>query len=360
MSSINPNRSSTASVATKQLPILELNATQSDALAQPNGPSLYWRSIEQMVGSPEIETYFQTEFPGLREAIDGLDRRQFLRLLGASMAIAGITSTGCRRWPIDEIRPHTSRPIGSAPGVAEHYATMFEMNGVATGILAKSYDGRPIKIEGNPDHPMSLGSAGSLAQASVLDLYDPDRSQSVLQRIAQIDSDTVETQVKRTWAEFESYANALFGTHRVRQGEGLAILLQPDSSPTQQRLIDELKTAMPKTRWFAYRPLHDDHAWEASRNAFGRPVRCQYDFTKAKTILCFNADLLGSHPAHLKWARDWAAGRRTADEGTMNRLICIEAGWSLTGSVADDRIPLKPSQIQLAVHWISCAIGDRV
>ncbi|MEX1027608.1 MAG: 4Fe-4S dicluster domain-containing protein [Candidatus Paceibacterota bacterium] len=329
--------------------------------------------------------YLKTEFPELPESVATHDRRRFLRLLGASMALAGITSTGCRRWPVEEIRPHTARPAGSSPGVAEHYATLFELDGVATGILAKSYDGRPIKIEGNPEHPTSNGSASGLAQASVLDLYDPDRSRVILQRtetpaddsgFTEDGSSVVQTsaatsgdarpimdprgdamRVKRSGDQFDAYARGLFADHRAREGDGLAILLQPSSSPTQRRLVEELKQAMPKARWFAYQPLHRDHAWAGSRAAFGQPLRCQYDLTQAKTIVCFDADLLGSHPAHLKLARDWSVGRRSADQGSMNRLVSIEACWSVTGSVADTRIPLRPSQIELAVEWLAVRLG---
>lgn len=357
----------------KQLPIVDLSSSHSSVNEVTHSVvPTYWRSLEHLAGSPELESYLGAEFPGLREAVDGYDRRGFLRLLGASMALAGITSTGCRRWPVEEIRPHTSRPVGFAPGVAVHYATLFELNGVATGILAKSYDGRPIKIEGNPDHPMSLGAASAFAQASVLDLYDPDRSRQIWQQVndseaklapkpvpvfQQAESEFSNRGTRRKWSEFEGYAQGLFGAHRARQGDGLAILMQGSSSPTQRRLLDELKNSMPKARWFTYQPLHFDQVWEGSRAAFGRSVRCQYDLTKARTILCFDADLLGAHPAHLKWSRDWSAGRRSVDSGKMNRLIAIEAGWTLTGSVADERIALPPSQVELAVQWIAARLG---
>ncbi len=316
----------------------------------PNSNHGYWRGLEQLVGSELSEQELSSEFPMLAEAIASHDRRSFLRLLSASMALAGITATGCRRWPVEELRPHTSCPVGSTPGVAEYYATLFELNGSATGILAKSYDGRPIKIEGNPQHPSSQGAANSLAQASVLDLYDPDRSRSLVYH-------QEGERKEATWEQFEAYAKNLFAVHRTKQGEGLAILLQPSSSPTQQRLVAELKQSLPRARWYSYQPLHHDHLWTASKSAFGRFVRCQYDLTQARTIVCIDSDLLGTHPASLKHARDWSAGRKAIDQGTMNELICLESSWSITGSVADTRLAVLPSQLEKCAEWLAARLG---
>ncbi|MEQ1827178.1 MAG: TAT-variant-translocated molybdopterin oxidoreductase, partial [Pirellula sp.] len=283
----------------------------------------YWRSVDHLSGSFDVGQCNADEFPNLPESIQGFDRRNFMRLVGASMALAGISNTGCRRWPMQEIRPHTSRPEGSMPGVAEFYATLFELQGVATGILAKSYDGRPVKIEGNPNCPIASGAASALAQASLLDLYDPDRSRRVIYRNGDhLDKASLETDSGKlpslsslsknqdpnrhesSWEQFESYAKSLMAGHRTRQGEGFAILLEPSSSPTRRRLVAELQQSMPKMRLFTYQPLHNDHAWAASRAAFGKTLRCQFDLTRAKTIVCIDADLLGTHPAHLKHARD--------------------------------------------------------
>lgn len=344
----------------------------SGADAAPTSGPAYWRCLEHVVDSPALREQLASEFPGLCGAIEKYDRRSFLRLVGASLALAGVGAAGCRRWPVEEIRPYSSQPAGTTPGVPEFYATLFEHDGVATGILAKSFDGRPIKIEGNPDHPASLGAACTFAQASILDLYDPDRSRHIRQRIAPSDqsaksvefdvSDLVSQQshegrVRRTWEEFEAYARGLFDAHRTRHGEGLAILVRPTSSPTQRRLMNELKQSMPRVRCFAYQPVHNDAAWSGTKAAFGRPLRCQYDLAKAKLIVCLDADLLGSHPAHVRLSRDWASGRTSADQGTMNRLVSIESGWTLTGSVADVRIPLSPSRIEMSIRWLAMRLG---
>ncbi len=312
----------------------------------------YYRSIEHLAGSPEVADYIEQEFPSLSQAIGSTDRRQFLRLLGASMALAGITGTGCRRWPSEEVLPHTSRAEGFTPGVAEHYATAMELDGISTGVLAKSYDGRPIKIEGNPDHPFSLGAASAFAQASVLDLYDPDRSRS-----PQWQAPNAEDRRESSWQNFQNFASPHFQTLRNRQGDGLAFLIQPTSSPTFARLRDQLTAALPKSRWFEYQPLNRDNDFTGSRATFGRVLRPQYDLQQASTIVTFDADLLCGHPAALRHARDWSAGRRSVDSGSMNRLIAIEPSLTITGSAADIRLPMKPTLVEKAIAYVAYRLG---
>lgn len=320
------------------------------AFDERSGPK-YWRSIEHLAQSPELQQYLESEFPSFAQAAaTAPDRRQFLRLLGASLALAGVTSSGCRRWPVEEVRPHTSRPEGFTPGVAEHFATAMELDGVATGLLVKSYDGRPIKIEGNPAHPSSLGAAGPFSQASVLELYDPDRSRHVWQQ-------TADTRRHRSWNDFQAFAIPHFQALRNRQGEGLAQLVQPTSCPTWHRLRIEMQTALPKARWFQYQPLHHDQEYAGSLAAFGSALRPQYDLTQAATVVAFDADILGSHPAHLKLARDWSAGRRSVDQGRMNRLIVVEPSLTVTGSAADVRLAVKPSSVQRSVAYVGHRLG---
>ncbi len=325
--------------------------TTADSPARRRSARQYWRSMEHFAGSSEVQQYIEKEFPNFAEAVEPTDRRQFLRLLGASMALAGITSTGCRRWPVEEVRPHAARPEGLTPGVAEHYATSIELAGVATGLLAKSYDGRPIKIEGNPDHPFSLGAASVFAQASVLELYDPDRSRHVVRR------GSSSGQQQQSWDDFQSFATPHFQSLRQDQGNGLALLVQSTSSPTWRRLRGEIEQAFPKARWFEYQPLHRDQEFAGSRAAFSQAVRCQYDLRHAKTIVSFDADLLGSHPAHLKMASDWAARRSSVDHGQMNRMYVVEPGFSLTGSVADIRLPMNPTSVEKGIAYIAYRFG---
>lgn len=353
------------------------NCVSASSQANPTA-KMHWRSIEEFSNDPALQEQLSAEFPLLAEAIKRHDRRSFLRLLGASMALAGVTSTGCRRWPVEELRPHTARPEGHVPGVAEFYATLFELGGAAYGILAKSYDGRPIKIEGNPEHPSALGAASALAQASVLDLYDPDRSRQIRHRTT-TSTDPLESayvtvatgKVSReniesawspasptiSWEQFAQSIEPVLRDHRQRQGDGLAVLVHPTSSPTTARLIKKLQQDLPKSRWFFYEPLHRDTQWTAGKQSFQQPVRAHYDLSAAELVVSVECDLLGLEPGHIKLARDWSIGRKSVDNGRMNRLICIESAWSVTGSVADIRLPLKPSLCEGALAYLAMKLG---
>ncbi|MDP1560040.1 MAG: 4Fe-4S dicluster domain-containing protein [Pirellulaceae bacterium] len=292
------------------------------------------------------------------------DRRQFMRLMSVSMALAGAAGSGCRRWPVEEILPHSARPEGFLPGVPQWYASTVELDGVATGVLVKSFDGRPIKIDGNPDHPLSLGASTTWMQASVLDLYDPERSRFVYERIVKPQrSDSVETipaaarSQSRTWAQFESVAKPLIARIKAKDGDGLAFLTQPTSSPTVQRLRRELQESLPRSRWFSYQPLHHDHEYAGSQSAFGQVLRPQYRFRQARRIVALDADPLGLHPASLLWGRDWSSGRASLKSDSMNRLYVAEPSFSITGAVADQRLIVPSSRVGLCAGYLAHALG---
>jgi molybdopterin-containing oxidoreductase family iron-sulfur binding subunit len=328
----------------------------------------YWQGLEQLAGSPEVDRALAQEFPGYSPEHftgtrgetpgggaggGGFSRRGFMKLMGASMALAGVTLTGCRRWPKEEIRPFAYRPEGYVPGEAVMYATQFDLGGVATGILAKSYDGRPIKIEGNPQHPFSRGASDAFAQASVLTLYDPDRSRYPVESVAG------GTRSRRTWDDFTRFAQAHFAKFKSNGGAGLAVLAEPVSGPSFARMRAAFRKAYPKAVWVQYQPLTD--ATEGStRLAWGQALRPQFDLTKARVIVTFDADLLGAHPAHLKHAGDWATTRRSADHDghrVMSRMFAIEGNFTITGSVADHRLPLRPSRIPLVLQAVAAGVG---
>ncbi len=316
----------------------------------------WWRGLEELASAPEVKAWLEKEYPGVAwRGRDGTDRRDFLRLMAASLALGGFTLTGCRRWPREEIRPHAAQPEGTAPGVPLHYATMFELDGVATGLLAKSYDGRPVKIEGNPLHPGSLGAADALMQASVLELYDPERSRAVLWRDPA--GGPALQPSEKSWPEFDLFFGARCRKLRERQGAGLAVLAQPSGSPTWQRLREEFQVSLPKACWFEYQPFTHSSEYEGSRSAWGRVLRPQYRLDKASVIAAFDADPLGTHPARLRLARDWAAGRHNVDQGTCNRLYVVEPGFTITGSVADCRLAVAPSAVARCVGWLAARWG---
>ncbi len=254
--------------------------------------------------------------------------------MGASIALAGLA--GCR-WPQETILPFASRPDGYVPGAAKRYATCLELAGVAVPLLVTTVDGRPIKVEGNPDHPCSLGAADVFAQASVLELYDPDRSRAPVQRAGG-------QRVTRVRADFDAFARDHFAALRRAGGAGLAVLSEATSSPTVAALRARLRELCPAATWYEYEPLSRDAERDGAGAAFGRPARLAPALDRARVIVDLDADLLGAHPAALRNARLFAQGRRPDAHGAMNRLYVVESAFSPTGTMADHRY-VTPSRL---------------
>ncbi len=329
----------------------------------------YWRGLEQLADGPEVRELLAQEFPGYDPAgmVGNPSRRRFLKLMGASMALAGLTLTGCRRWPKEKLAPYTSNPTHRIVGIPEHYATVWELGGVGQGLLVSSWDGRPIKIEGNPSHPFAWtvkdkqASADAWAQASVLEMYDPNRSRDVIDR--RDGKATV-----RTWADFGEFATVHFGRMKGN-GEGFAVLSEATSSPSVADMRRRLQAAFPKAKWYEYEPLTRDAEVEGARQAFGKAVRVNYDLQKADTVVSLDADLLGLHPAHIRYAADWSERRRQGargaegvkeEKGTMNRVYCAETCFSITGSVADVRVAVDPSRLAVVARELAARVGAGV
>ncbi|MGE5235251.1 MAG: TAT-variant-translocated molybdopterin oxidoreductase [Acidobacteriota bacterium] len=309
----------------------------------------YWRSLDDLADSPAVQELMAREFPGLeQDLVDPATRRDFLKILGASLGMVGLTSC---RWPKELILPFTSRPEGRDPGVPVQYATVMELGGAAVGLLATSYDGRPIKLEGNPQHPGSLGAAGVFAQASVLELYDPDRSRYVVRREGSREANV-------GWDEFASFAGAHFQALRAARGEGLAVLSEASSSPSLDALKRRFAEAFPEAGWFEYEPLSYDAERAGTRMAFGVPVRPRLHFDRTSIIVCLEADPLYSHPDAVRLARGFAGGRR-ADNGEMNRLYAVEAALSLTGTAADHRLATRSGQVAAVAARLARELGSR-
>jgi len=318
----------------------------------------YWRSLEDLAQTPEVRALAEKEFasydPAEMASMPAMTRRRFVQLMGASMALAGLTLSGCRRWPQEKLAPYTSNPPGRIPGVPEQYATVMELGGVARPLLVSSFDGRPIKIEGNPSHPYSqtvpgkIGASDALAQASVLELYDPDRSKAVVDR-------TVNPQRESNW---QSLVKALQGAmDGLAEGRGLAILSQPTSSPTTARLRHAVLQRLRQASWYEYEPLSRDNEIAGSYQALGRAARQVLHLDKALVAVLLDADPLGTHPAHVRYANDWASLRCSADDGRMNRLYVAESTFSITGSVADQRLAVCPSRIAAILGVLAARLG---
>jgi molybdopterin-containing oxidoreductase family iron-sulfur binding subunit len=299
----------------------------------------YWRSLDELEGTPEFQEAIRREFPDDDwDRLPPATRRQFLSVMGASMALAGLTAC---RWPAEEIVPFAHRPDGRMPGVPEIFATSMEHDGTAIGMLVSSYDGRPIKSEGNPLHPDSLGALSAVAQAEVLQLYDPDRSRRLLMR------EGGQEYVKQ-WGDFEDFAADRFSG----DGAGVAVLASSSSSPTRASVRDRFLATHPEARWFEYEPVSRDNEREGTRLAFGSMLRVQPHLASAGVIACFDADPLFDHPAALRMAREFA-GARKPESGNDVRLWVGESGYSLTGARADHRLALASSGIPALLAAVS-------
>src|SRR5215831_14016583 len=271
------------------------------------GPE-YWHSLEELADNPAFQECVQREFPpAASEWHDAVSRRHFLQLMGASLALAGLGA--CSRQPEEKIVPYVHPPgEGMMPGKPLYFATSLTLGGLALGVLAKSVMGRPIKIEGNPQHPASLGATDAFAQAAVLTLYDPDRSQAVLQR-GQIS----------TWNAFLTALSSALESQRFKDGAGMRVLTETVTSPTLSQQLRALLTKFPAAAWHQYEPVTDHTVQAGARLAFGRDITPLYHFEKAAVILALDADFLACEPGTLRYAHDFAQQRCVHGESkTMN------------------------------------------
>jgi MoCo/4Fe-4S cofactor protein with predicted Tat translocation signal len=315
----------------------------------------YWRGLEELLDTPAFREAVAEELPGswrlalepgnslpsdgefpggAAEWSDGLTRRGFFRLLGAGATLAGVA--GCTEPPREPIVPYVERPVEVTPGLPLHYATSMAVDGFATGLVVESHVGRPTKVEGNPDHPASLGASGAYEQASVLQLYDPSRARAVSVRGK-----------PSTWDAFVE-AFGPDGPHApAAAGEGLRFLLEPTGSPLLAVLLDRIRERYPRAGIHFYAPLAAGAPLEASRVVFGRPLMPQFDFRRADVILALDSDFLAGGPFHLRYARHFTERRRVrAPSGNMNRLYAVEPMLTPTGAMADHRLAVRGREVR--------------
>jgi MoCo/4Fe-4S cofactor protein with predicted Tat translocation signal len=307
----------------------------------------FWRSLEELADTRRFREMMEREFPDqAAEWTNPITRRRFLTLLGASFALAGIG--GCNTHPPeDKILPYVHQPEGMVLGKPLFFATSMTLTGRAVGLLVESNEGRPTKIEGNPQHPASLGATDAFAQASVLTLYDPDRSQAVLYRGQ-----------PRAYAELVTSMREEMVRRRQNKGAGFHILTEIVSSPTLAKQLQKLQNDLPKTKWHQFEPAAPDNAFEGSRLAFGAPVDLLYHFEKADVVLSLDADFLTCGPAHLPNVRAFAARRRIEPgRPEMNRLYVVEPTPTATGMKADDRLRLRASQVETFARVLAGELG---
>ena len=301
----------------------------------PNGRT-YWRSLGEYSRTPDFEEWLHREFPaGAAEwENDPLSRRNFLRLMGASLALAGLSLTGCRR-PEAHLVPFTQSPEWVIPGKKMSFATAQPRRRGAVPLLATTFDGRPIKMEGNPLHPLSLGASDNFSQASILDLYDPARRQHPTRSGKKISPSDWDAEIARIRDESTSTA-----------GSSLAILADELLSPSRDRLRAELQKQFPQATWATYEPLAPGRDLEASSLVFGDNTEFRPNLSAASTVLSLDCDFLGSDEGDISDTRGFAAGRRTRKPGdSTNRLYVAEPRFSLTGTMADHRLRLRSGSV---------------
>ena len=299
-----------------------------------------WRSLEELSDGEDFRKFLDAEFPEAAQAwADPLSRRELLRLMGASIALAGFSA--CTRAPAEQIVPYVRAPEEFVPGRPLFFATAMTMSGFARAVIVESHMGRPTKIEGNPDHPTSLGATDIFGQASVLDLYNPDRSQ-VVTHAGRISS----------WVAFVAALNQAVEEQRVKKGAGLRILTDRITSPTLADQLHRLLKEFPAAKWHQFGALTRDNVLAGARFAFGQDVHVRHSLDRAAVIVSLEADFLGSGPSNLRDARHFADGRRPSHTG-MNRLYVIESTPSTTGAMADHRLRLRAGGIERAAFELA-------
>ncbi len=324
---------------------LELVSVKEKLAAAKDGPA-FWRSLEELAGTEEFTEMLHREFP--RQAsvwMEGFSRRDFLKLTSASLALAGLTA--CTKQPLEPIVPYVRQPEEITLGKPLFFATAMTLGGYGIPVLAESHEGRPTKIEGNPQHPATLGGTDVFAQASVLDLYDPDRSQTC------INAGGI-----RTWGGFVGALMGPLSGQKAVQGAGVRLLTRTVTSPSLVSQINTFLQSYPQAKWIQYDPVGHDNSRAGSQLAFGEYVDTQYDFEKADAILSLDGDFLSSgFPGFHKYARQFARRRDPDLKERMSRFYAAESTPTNTGAKADHRFPMKASQVEAFGRAVANGLG---
>jgi molybdopterin-containing oxidoreductase family iron-sulfur binding subunit len=319
-----------------------LSQTGLSQNAPASGPK-YWRSLDHLANTSEFREWMGREFPTeVDSMLDGSSRRTVLKMMAASFGLAGLTA--CSR-PVEHIFPNSVGVENYVPGQKYMYATVSSLAGQVAGLVVETYDGRPTKIEGNPLHPNSLGAATALAQASVLNLYDPDRSWKVL-----------ESGSESSWEKFEAFAKSL----NLGDGTGLRFLSESVVSPSLMALRTATLKKFPKAKWVEYESFQRTAGREGATLAFGEPVAPQTNFDKAKVIFGLDSDFLG-----LDWqtplpTKQFSSRRRVSsdeDLENLNRLYAVESQFTMTGANADHRLRMRGSEVKQFAIDLAVALG---
>jgi molybdopterin-containing oxidoreductase family iron-sulfur binding subunit len=326
---------------------LELSEVR-DRLAEARGRD-YWRSLDDLADTPEFRDLVEREFP--QQAIGWSDdevpsegRRNFLKLMGASLALGGLAA--CTRQPTEHIMPYVKQPEEIILGRPLFFATAHTVNGVATGVLAESHEGRPTKLEGNPEHPSSMGALDAMGQAAVLQLYDPDRSQAI----------TLNGEIQ-SWGKFAGVLRDQLAQQKAKNGAGIRILTETVTSPTMGAQIRDAQKLFPGLKWHQWDPAGPHSARAGALTALGSPANTYYDFSKANVIVSLDSDFLASGPGSLRYARQFTRRRQAEGAEPMNRLYVVEPMPTATGTKADHRLALRAGDVEEFAWGLAVSLG---
>lgn len=309
-------------------------APEQNADAALTGPR-YWRSLDELAETPGFQEQMAREFPDGADNLNGVDRRRFFKLMAASFALGGVgLASGCRRPEIN-ILAYGKSVEEIIPGLPLYYASAFPIRRNAIPVLAETHQGRPTKLEGNPSYAPYGGATNAFVQASVLDLYDPDRSTTSTLRGTAAGA-----------AQIQDLLAAIGTEAKTSRGAGLVFLAESSGSPTRERLVAKLKRELPDAVWAEYDAVVDEPPAAAAKAVFGRDVKPLYRFAKAKRIVSLDADFFGTEAGSIGYTRDFAKGRKAlTKDADLNRLYAVESTFTLTGSMADHRLRLASSHL---------------
>ena len=314
-------------------------------LSGARGPQ-YWRTLDELAQTPEFEEMLHREFPKhASEWTDKSSRRDFMKIMGASLALAGLSA--CTKQPLEPIVPYVKQPRNQVLGKPLFYATAMPLGAYGTGLLVESHEGRPTKIEGNPQHPSSLGGNDVFNQASVLTLYDPDRSQM-----------NAHVGEQRTWPQALDSLRSVIKAQKAKSGAGLRVLSGATSSPAFVAQMQELLKTYPQAKWYQWEAVNRDSVYAGAQMAFGQPVETVYDFSKARIVLSLDGDFLSSgFPGFHRYTREFSRRRRPELKEEMLRFYAVESATTNTAAKADHRLHVKASQVEGFARALATALG---
>ncbi len=277
----------------------------------------------------------------------GMDRRSFMKIMGASLALAGFGAAGCTQRPPDEpIIPYVRLPEEVIPGRSLFFSSSMILGGVATGVLIETFAGRPTRLDGNPLHPASLGASNTYLQGAILELYNPERSSQVLHNGEE-----------NTWENFLATLEPLLADG---DGSGIRVLTEAVTSPTLAMQLQTMQEVYPGFRWYQYDPVSQDNVMAGSALAFDEPVNTVYRFDQADVILSLDSDFLLTLPGSLRYTHDFIERRKVRggpNDAAMNRLYMVESSMTITGAKADHRLALSPTNVEAFTRALASALG---